>query len=197
MDEEPKTIEENPWHEETINSGSILYRQCHFGQRHLVGKKRRHPNEANFSLGVGEDGLSFDWDKYVCPEKCSVIKGITTNRSGNFFNHQDYSIFKYPVDELKNVEGIIGFKHNPVFNGAPASVGLPNNKSHTLVFIDRSDEHYNQVRMNLTDFQSSNYPDLKCEIDTDEVNRIIDQIIQRLNNTEYHNFWEFTKDQLI
>ncbi|TWI94760.1 hypothetical protein JN11_04541 [Mucilaginibacter frigoritolerans] len=78
--------------------------------------------------------------------------------------------------------------HSPEFKGNPSNVGSPNNKSHSLVYSDIDDLG---VRVNLADYPRNNYEDSKCVIDQSAIDKDLEELRQRLNDTEYHKLWNF------
>lgn len=189
MDEISEIVSTSPWPIEEFTDECILYRHCHYSKREQISKKeRRHPNEASFVLREGEEALSFNWSKYANSERGSVVIALTYNRSDNYLNYKDYTFFKYPIEFLKSVDGIVNIVHNPDFKGNPSAVGHPNNKSHSLVFIESNDL---AIRINLADFSKENYELAKCTIDFNTLDDEIEQLRARLNDTEYHRLWNF------
>lgn len=180
------------WSIESFTDDCLLFRSCHYSQREKVSKKRRHPSEACFSLRNNEEALSFNWSKYAEANRGFIVLGLRYGVNGEFLHYKDYTFFKLPYIFLKELEGIAKIVHSPDFNGNPSNVGIPNNKSHSLLFYEDDDL---QTRMNLTDYCNNNYDDCKCEVEFQIIDSEIENLRERLNDTEYHKLWEFENIQ--
>lgn len=189
MDEVIEAVLESPWPSEDFTQECILFRHCHYAKRERLSKKeRRHPSPANFTLRPGEDALSFNWGRYADASRGHILVGLTYDKSDNFINHKDYTFFQFPYSELSIIEGVVNVKHDPSFTGNPSEVGKPNNKAHSLVFLESDDLG---IRVNLSEYCNQNYEQSKCVVIHSEIDQSLDDLRARLNNTEYHRLWNF------
>jgi len=194
MDETTEAIVNDiPWPLEEITIDCELYRHVHYSHRPKYQGKRRHPNESHFILKDGEDGLSFNWNKYAKEKRGLIVIGLKIGNNGSFIPISDYSYFKFPVSFLYSIVGVYEIVHNPIFNGDPSEVGSPNNKSHSLVVFDRDDL---SVRVNLSDYCNEHYESAKCDTDLAEIASRLNELRDRLNNTPYHKLWVFENESV-
>lgn len=166
------------WEIEDIPDHAYLFRQATSKQRVTEGN-RRFPNEAFFTLREGEDGLSCNWDKYSSIKDSFILIGLRFNSRQQYLDYKSFKIFKLSVGFLKSIEGITVI-HKPEFNGNPAPIGRPNNKSHSeICYLDDV-----EIRTKLSDYSREN--DCYCDFDINSLEKEILALREKLNDTAYH-----------
>lgn len=167
------------WEKETIPYEGIVYRQIFVAGIPKINGKRV-PNEAHFI--PDPDGLSVHWSKYITIEQIYYIIALSFNKKGDYINYTSFKIYQFPISFLRDLEGIIDIKHDPVINGNPAPIGHPNNRAHTLVIYPNDEE----IRLNIADFVRDYYDNSYCDFDIRYLENEIKVLRERLNDTEYH-----------
>ncbi len=134
------------WSVDIIPSESNLFRKFH---KNGLGKKYNlpHPPPAVFKNTPEEDpNLSVDWDKYSTPS--SILELISKQyKTGTttFKDKSQFFIIKINVGDVLNTNTNQKVNHNPK-QFIPEELGNPNNRAHTLIIGDKTDE---EIRLKL------------------------------------------------
>jgi hypothetical protein len=164
----------------TIPDEASVYRQVHYNE--LDKDNRRYPKASHFKLKEGEADLSVNWDQWICSDEVYHIIGLSHNARSEFKDIRKFKIFKISVDYLRKLSGIEKVSHSPKYNGNPAPIGKPNNYSHSSVFYPDDEE----IRKKLSNYCNDNDPGLASSVNYSVLEKIIDQLKERLNETKYH-----------
>ncbi len=128
---------------EDIPNEDYVFRNIHCAQ-HKKWKAKRTPNESDFSLRPGEDGLSVNWDKYCSLAHAFILVGIQKDRNLQFRNPAEFKIIKLNIGEVRNLSTLgmeVDVRHDP----------LQDNKAHSLICYEDAEE----IRLKLCDLVSN------------------------------------------
>jgi hypothetical protein len=168
-----------------IPDTDFLYRQVHDQDlKQIPGVEAgRFPKERHFI--PNEDGLSMHWHQYVSPEGVYHIIGLSfRGTTTTFKDPAKFKIVSIPVAVLRSIEQVSAVEHSPVFNGNPAAVGSPNNYAHSSVKFPNDEE----IRLKLSDYCRDNHTNCFQQVDMQLIEREVQDLRSRLNNTLYHRF---------
>ncbi|OYD43934.1 hypothetical protein [Sphingobacterium cellulitidis] len=153
--------------------------------------KRRIPNESVFELREGEEGLSMNWDKYICEKKSLILRGLTYKKnSTDFIDPSSCLVFKLPTSMIKDYANI---KYSPIFIGNPSPIGFPNNKSHCDV-IPSNEGMALKLMMDLVDYCKNEHEKAFCDTNYKSLRPILEEYRAQGNNTPFHTDWEFAEE---
>jgi len=166
------------WEIEEIPDGDSLYRHVHFSK---YDKTDKFPLPDAFI--PDPDGLSLYWEKYVPHVKeVYYLIGLSFTAKSKFKDHTGFLIFKIPKNNFIIIDGVQSVSHDPLQYAMP-KVGRPNNRSHSLAIYDDSNL---QVRQILSAYCRGNYKTCFCKFDLNSINKELNELRDRLENTPYH-----------
>ena len=135
---------------EIIPNEDFVYRNIHVMQSRKWVNYRR-PNETDFSLKSGEEGLSVNWDKYCTLVGIFVLLGLQKLKDGiNYRNPRDFKVMKFNVGEIRDIKlvnnEIVDIIHKPELN----------NKAHADYFQKRlASQTHAQIQVRISDHLNS------------------------------------------
>lgn len=166
-----------------IPDTDLVYRQGHLIKLIKIqgDKKKRFPDETNFV--PDPDGLSLHWSAYSTPEYVFKHIGISYKfNSTTYKTYSEFRVFSIPVALFRSLDGV-RVEHTPVYNGNPAPLGVPNNYAHASALYSAEDV---EIRLKLSDYCRENYDKSHCSIDFKLLDPIIEDLRERLDQTNYH-----------
>lgn len=194
MDEE--IVGDTPWEKEEIPDASSIMR--HFAIKtglDMDDSSRRFPNEAGFVIREGEDGLSFYWDKYTDVRNIFLTIALTHNNRNNFKDYTSFKVFRLPVEFVRSLHNSLKLEHDPNYNGSPAAIGSPNDRSHTLLIATEvSPEDLLEIRADLSDYCRANHSYSYCPFNVKEIKNEVQELRAAGNNTRFHRL-DFYEDE--
>ncbi|GEM_PF-4405491 len=153
--------------------------------------KRRIPNESVFELREGEEGLSMNWDRYICENKSLILRGLTYKKnSTDFIDPSSCLVFKLPISMITDYANV---RYSPVFIDNPSPVGSPNNKSHCDI-IPSSEGMALKLMMDLVDYCKNEHEKAFCNTKFKTIRPKLEEYRERGNNTPFHTNWEFSEE---
>ncbi|THU34209.1 hypothetical protein FAM09_24635 [Niastella caeni] len=164
-----------------------VYRQVHIQDLHPKERDHpeRYPKPSHFK--PDPDGLSVYWNQHIDPEGVYNIIGLSYKANKTEFKDPaNFFVFSIPVLYLRAVEGISDVSHSPRYIGNPAPIGSPNIYSHASIVYSDDEE----IRLKLSDYCKSNHASCHCKIDFSIVEKKVQELRQRLDNTIYHRLPE-------
>ncbi|MEJ7684665.1 MAG: hypothetical protein WKG06_43820 [Segetibacter sp.] len=167
----------------SIPNDAFVYRQVNLAHlKHELGnRKKRFPKESHFKPDA--DGLSVHWNRFIDVKGIYHIIGISFKpETTEFKDYRTFRVFSFPINFLKEVDGINSIIHSPVFNGNPAPVGFPNNYAHSSILYPDDEE----IRIKLSTYCNEKYAECFCPTDLNLLDIEINPLRERLNQTEYH-----------
>ncbi len=180
--------DECPWPVEEFSLEETLLRRILAFNRET---KRDHkfPGPDHFALreDQGETSLSFNWEKYADAETCYIVLGLTKGHDGSFIDPSGYVFFRYPIEEIVFLPKFESLEHDPSWNGNPSPEGLPNDRSHTLLYCGNFD---NGTRALLSLYCQEKL-DSQVKVKFKMVREEIAQLRLRINQTPFHSDWNF------
>ena len=166
-----------------IANEDAVFRQAHTSQLGVMkeDKNKRFPKPSHFK--PDPDGLSVHWDRFIDVEGVFTIIGLSY-RTGTteYKDPKMFCVFSFPVGFVRAVEGVEDVIHTPFFNGDPASVGCPNNYSHSSILYPDDEE----IRLKLSDYCRSNYEGCICTANFEMLEKAIAELRERLDETPFH-----------
>lgn len=98
-------------------------------------KARRIPKETEFSLRIGEDGLSVIWEERCNLTRLFIIIGYSKNRKNTaFLNPEEFKVIRFNVGYLRNLTQSTDNKVDVIYNPRPE------NDAHSLVLYSDDEE---------------------------------------------------------
>lgn len=135
------------WQIEYIPDEDNLFCRVHFSKinRKVDGTPPK-PN-AFFNTPFNGDNLSSDWDRYTTAiESRELISKQFRYNTQEFKNQYDFFIYKLDVEIVRQISPQQNVEHDPIEN-FPEKVGLPNNRSHSIIIGDKGDKNDTEIRL--------------------------------------------------
>jgi hypothetical protein len=128
-----------------IPTSAILFKSIHF--RNISTVKPYRPNASSFK----DYELSCDWNKYSSAiESRNLISRQHKFGTTVFKNQNEYFICAIHVNENLHLDPVQSFKHDPLYN-FPEKIGIPNNRSHSLIIGNKEEKEAVKARKKLAD----------------------------------------------
>ncbi|WP_410006521.1 hypothetical protein [Aequorivita nionensis] len=137
------------WKTEEIPDNCFLFCNVHKG---YLSKKDNSPNPSAFyNTPKTGDNLSTDWDKYSSAEESRERIGLQYKfGTTEFKNSSDFFIYAFETFKVRKIIPLQKVIHDPLQH-LPPRLGIPNNRSHSIIIGDKGDKNDPEVRLKLVD----------------------------------------------